>query len=75
MIESATGIPVIIAGGPRISDKEMLNNIYGAIKAGGSGCCIGRNGFNRENTTDFVKAIRAIVHENKSVDQALELLQ
>ncbi len=74
VIDACDDVPVIIAGGPKVSDEKILENIYGAIQAGGAGCCVGRNGFNRDNTTDFVKAAREIVHNKKTVEEALNLL-
>lgn len=67
-------VPVIIAGGPKVEPKEILQNVYDAIQAGGKGVCIGRNAFSRDDTQYFVKALRAIVHEEKTVDEALTLL-
>ncbi len=71
VIESAADVPVIIAGGPKISEREILENAYGAIQAGGSGVCFGRNGFNSEDTTAMIKALRGIVHDEKTVDEVM----
>ncbi|MBU1623368.1 MAG: fructose-bisphosphate aldolase [Nanoarchaeota archaeon] len=71
VVESTSGVPVVIAGGPKVSDKEALENVYGAVQAGGAGICFGRNGFNRDNTADFVKALREIVHEGKTVNEVV----
>ncbi len=68
-------IPVIIAGGPKMdSDDEILNMVSGAIEAGGSGVSIGRNIFQHKNPELMVRAMSKIVHENTSVQEALELL-
>jgi predicted phospho-2-dehydro-3-deoxyheptonate aldolase len=75
VVESCSPVPVIMAGGPKVSDEKILSNIYNSIKAGGSGICTGRNGFNRENTTAFVRAARGIVHQGKNVEEVLEYLK
>ncbi len=44
------------------------------IKAGGAGLTIGRNIFQYENPALIAKALKSIVHDGVSVDQALKLL-
>jgi len=68
-------IPVIIAGGSKMdSDRDILDMVKGAIEAGGSGTSIGRNVFQHKNPTRIVGALSMIVHEDASVDEALEYL-
>ena len=67
--------PVVIAGGSKVSDEENLQTIRAAMDAGCAGLSMGRNAFQHENPTKFVRAACAIVHENKSVAQALEILR
>ncbi len=69
-------VPVVIAGGPKMStDREVLEMVAGAIEAGAAGTSIGRNIFQHASPTKMVRAIAAIVHEGKSVDEAMKLLQ
>jgi fructose-bisphosphate aldolase/2-amino-3,7-dideoxy-D-threo-hept-6-ulosonate synthase len=69
-------VPVVIAGGPKMStDREVLEMVAGAIEAGAAGTSIGRNIFQHTSPTKMVRAIAAIVHEGKSVDEAMKLLQ
>jgi len=75
VVESCHPVPVIMAGGPKIEREQILTNIYNSIRAGGSGICCGRNGFNRKDTTGFVKAARDIVHHGKTVEEAIVYLQ
>jgi len=73
--EVVTGcaVPVIIAGGPKMdSDREILEMVKGSIEAGGAGVSIGRNVFQHKDPTQMVRAICAIVHDGKSVGEALE---
>lgn len=66
-------IPVIIAGGPKMdSDRSILEMVKGAIIAGASGTSIGRNVFQHQNPHRIVRALSMIVHEDSSVDDALE---
>ncbi len=76
--EVVTGcaVPVVIAGGPKMdSDREILEMVKGAIEAGGKGVSIGRNVFQHKNPTAMVRAISAIVNENSSVENALNILE
>ena len=44
-----------------------------AIDEGAVGVDMGRNIFQSENPVGMIKAINAIVHENKSVDEGFEI--
>ena len=75
VVEGA-GIPVVIAGGPKAkSVMDVLKMVEGAIKAGGAGLSIGRNVFQAEDPARMVRAMRAIVHEGKSAEEAYEILK
>jgi len=49
--------------------------IRGAIDAGGRGVAIGRNVFQHENPTKMTRAISAIVHLDRTVEEAMEILR
>lgn len=69
-------VPVVIAGGPKMSsDEELLQMVRMAMDAGARGVAIGRNIFQAEDPTKMTKAISMIVHENAEVKEALELLR
>jgi len=68
-------IPVIIAGGPKMgNDREVLEMAWGAMNVGAKGVSIGRNVFQHENPTKMVRALSKIVHEGKTVQEALKEL-
>ncbi len=68
-------VPIVIAGGPKTNtDREFLEMISGALEAGARGVAIGRNVFQHPNPTKMTKAITHIVHQNSTVDEALEIL-
>ncbi|MCA1808367.1 MAG: 2-amino-3,7-dideoxy-D-threo-hept-6-ulosonate synthase [Lentisphaerae bacterium] len=69
-------IPVVIAGGEKITDEKMLLKIIkDSLEAGGSGVAVGRNAFGHANPARMMRAICALVHENASVDKALKILR
>jgi fructose-bisphosphate aldolase/2-amino-3,7-dideoxy-D-threo-hept-6-ulosonate synthase len=45
------------------------------MAGGASGISIGRNAFQHKHPAQFVRAAACIVQENKSVDEALEILK
>lgn len=68
-------IPVVIAGGEKMeTDRELLEVVYGAMKAGAAGLSIGRNIFQHENPQAIVEAMSAIVHGNQNIETALKIL-
>lgn len=69
-------IPVIIAGGEKISNEATLFGIIkDSLEGGGSGVAVGRNAFGHSSPAKMIRAIAALVHENVSIDQALKILR
>lgn len=68
-------VPVVIAGGPKIDSRRgLLEMISNSVLAGGAGLSVGRNIFQDPEPTKLLGAVTAIVHENASVDAAMEML-
>ena len=66
-------VPVIIAGGKKIPEKDALTMTYNAIKSGAAGVDMGRNIWQSENPVPMVRAVRAIVHSNYTIEQAYKM--
>ncbi|MBU9817881.1 3-hydroxy-5-phosphonooxypentane-2,4-dione thiolase [Rahnella sp. C60] len=66
-------VPIVIAGGKKLPEREALEMCYQAIDQGASGVDMGRNIFQSESPVAMLKAVRAVVHENASVVHAYEL--
>ena len=76
--EEVTGIcpaPIVIAGGQKIDERDALQMAKNAIDKGAVGVDMGRNIFQSDKPIGMIKAVRAIVHENASVDEAFEIYQ
>jgi class I fructose-bisphosphate aldolase len=74
-VVEACCIPVVIAGGPKMENRrDLLTMVYDSIQAGGAGLSVGRNIFQDEDPATVVKALHGIVHEDMSVDEAMEIL-
>jgi predicted phospho-2-dehydro-3-deoxyheptonate aldolase len=68
-------VPVIIAGGAKAeTPRDVLQMVKDSITAGGAGLSIGRNVFQHNNPTKMIKALSAIVHDNASVSEAMDIL-
>ena len=74
VIEIASGIPVLVRGGGRVSDKEILVRTEGLLQQGASGIVYGRNVIQHPNPRGITQALMAMVHRNASVDEALKLI-
>ncbi|MCX6694530.1 MAG: 2-amino-3,7-dideoxy-D-threo-hept-6-ulosonate synthase [Methanomicrobiales archaeon] len=70
-ITAACSVPVLIAGGEKIGDLETLEIIRESIGAGGSGVCLGRNAFQREDPRSFIEVLYKVVHEGVEPARAL----
>ncbi len=68
-------VPVVIAGGKKIPEREALELAFNAIQRGASGVDMGRNIFQSEAPVAMIQAVRAIVHEKANVLQAYQLYQ
>jgi len=67
--------PILILGGEKTDDKLLvLKWTKTAIDAGAVGTSIGRNVIQHKNPTGVTRALRAIIHENASVEQAAQFL-
>lgn len=65
-------VPVVIAGGPKCAnDMEVLEMVKGAMDGGAAGISLGRNVFQHKNPEKMVRALSAIIKENKSVEEAV----
>ncbi len=68
-------VPVVIAGGKKIAEKDALQLAYNAVSNGASGVDMGRNIFQSDSPVGMIKAVRAIVHNQASVDEAYRIYE
>ena len=75
VIEIAGTVPVLIRGGGKVSDREILARTKAVIEQGAAGIVYGRNIIQHENPTGITRALMGIVHEELSVGQAMAYLE
>ncbi len=68
-------VPVVIAGGKKQPEAEALQMAYQAIRAGAAGVDMGRNIFQSDHPMAMIQAVRAIVHDNATPQEAYEVYQ
>ncbi|MGA8424450.1 MAG: 3-hydroxy-5-phosphonooxypentane-2,4-dione thiolase [Thermoplasmata archaeon] len=69
-------VPLVVAGGPKLdSDQAALELAHHAIAAGAHGIDMGRNIWQSDHPVAMLKGLRAIVHENATVLEAMEVLE
>lgn len=66
-------VPVVMAGGKKIPEKDALELTYNAIHAGAVGVDMGRNIFQSEAPIPMIKAVHSVVHDNATVREAFDL--
>lgn len=75
VIEVASGIPVLVRGGGRASDEEIVHRTVELMKQGASGIVYGRNIVQHPRPAAMTRALMAIVHEGATAEQALAVLK
>ena len=66
-------VPIIVAGGKKIPERDALQLTYNAVKAGAVGVDMGRNIWQSDHPVAMIRATRAIIHQNANVDQAFKM--
>jgi DhnA family fructose-bisphosphate aldolase class Ia len=75
VIEAASGIPVLVRGGGRVSDAEILERTEAVMAQGASGIVYGRNVIQHDRPAAITRALMAVVHEGASPSDALKILE
>ena len=71
-ITSACPVPIIIAGGKVLPEKEALELTYKAMQEGARGVDMGRNIFQAASPKAMARSINLIVHGGENAAKAYE---
>jgi len=67
-------VPVVIAGGPKVSSQlEVFEFVYDGLQKGAIGVNLGRNIWQTQNPVASIRSIRAIIHDDYTAKEALDL--
>jgi len=68
-------VPIVIAGGKKMPEKDALQMAYDALQAGAIGVDMGRNIFQSSDPVGMIKAANAIVHKKATTKEAFEIFK
>ena len=74
VVETAGSVPVLVRGGGRAADEEILRRTSALVEQGAAGIVYGRNIIQHPNPAGMTRALMAIVHEGASASEAARYL-
>lgn len=74
-VTAACPVPVVIAGGKKLEEKEALELCYKAISEGAAGVDMGRNVFQSESPAAMIQAVHGVIHDNLTPEQGYEMFK
>lgn len=75
IVEIAGNIPVLVRGGGKATDEEILERTFGLMQQGVKGIVYGRNVIQHVNPAGMTKALMAIVHEGARPSEVMHLIK
>ncbi len=75
VIEVAAGRPVLVRGGGKASEEEIVTRTYELMRQGAAGIVYGRNVIQHERPAQMTRALMALVHDEATPEQALKILR
>ncbi|MDR0785889.1 MAG: 3-hydroxy-5-phosphonooxypentane-2,4-dione thiolase [Treponema sp.] len=74
-VVAACPVPIVVAGGKKLPEKEALDMAFKAMQGGASGLDMGRNIFQSRYPQAMADAVSKIVHENFTINEAWEFFE
>jgi fructose-bisphosphate aldolase, class I len=74
VVQAAGKRPVLVRGGGRVSDDEILRRTAAIMQQGAAGIVYGRNVVQHDNPGAMTRALMAILHDDVSVEEAAKRL-
>jgi fructose-bisphosphate aldolase / 2-amino-3,7-dideoxy-D-threo-hept-6-ulosonate synthase len=75
LVQCTSGTPVVLAGGSRVDDAELLRRMEVAMQAGAIGCSVGRNIFMHDDPRALTTALARVIRERWPASKALDELR
>jgi fructose-bisphosphate aldolase, class I len=75
VVEVAGAVPILVRGGGKASDTEILERTVELMRQGAKGIVYGRNVIQHEKPAAMTRALMSIVHEGADTKTALNILQ
>lgn len=74
VVQAAGDVPVLVRGGGRVPDIELLRRTEAVLAQGASGVVYGRNIIQHADPAGITRALTAILHAGASPEKAMKLL-
>ena len=74
VVEVAGDVPVLVRGGGKVDDAELLRRTAAVLAQGARGIVYGRNIIQHRDPAGITRALMAMLHEDASPDKALSLV-
>lgn len=74
-VTASCPVPIVIAGGKKLPEKDALKMAYRAVQEGAAGVDMGRNIFQCDCPEAMIQAVRKVVHEDESPEAAFDFYQ
>jgi DhnA family fructose-bisphosphate aldolase class Ia len=74
VVEAGGRVPVLVRGGGRAPDEDILGRTEDVLRQGAAGIVYGRNVIQHGDPVGMTRALMAIVHEGSSAEEALASL-
>jgi fructose-bisphosphate aldolase, class I len=74
VLEVAGAVPLLVRGGGRAPDEEILRRTEAVIRLGAAGIVYGRNVIQHDRPAAMTRALMAVVHDGASADEALAMI-
>jgi putative autoinducer-2 (AI-2) aldolase len=71
-VTASCPVPIVIAGGKKMPEFDALRMAHDAVQKGAAGVDMGRNIFQSERPEAMIQAVRRVVHENATPDEAFD---
>jgi len=75
LVRAVNGVPVVLAGGSRVEDAELLRRMECAMQAGAIGCSVGRNIFMHRSPQAITRALSRVIRDRWPARKALTQLE
>jgi fructose-bisphosphate aldolase, class I len=75
VVEMAGGVPVLVRGGGRAPDEEILARTHAVMQQGAAGIVYGRNVVQHAKPRNMTQALMSIVHHGATPEQAAKILR
>ncbi len=74
VIKVAGDVPVLVRGGGKVADRDILQRTHDLLTHGARGIVYGRNIIQHASPESMIRALMAVVHERVPVEEAIAML-